>query len=313
MIQKSRAIVIGLSAQDSNIKHMFAEVGAHEGWKWDDVPTPIVISAETLGQDHKTLLEVAYGDNYEPNRADIAASARLRAYAKPLLIALVLQVITEKLKTLLSDAQAPMLDAAAKDSLNLGLTHLRNLAAESGDADRAGLIRAIAGGISRTRYQLSDGISQPGSMKYYPLDTQPANLMKDKQALAATGQREAAVALGLIGLDVEAATWNVTVGDVSIAQTGALNLSSTSSAARVFLAVNDDAIGQLVDAGAFREDDADVVVVCSRKVTAPQQRSPSGRYRDGTAEPRYVSLGPMLNGAKNLDDLRDAFRKEVAV
>lgn len=313
LIQKSRALVIGLSAQDANIKQLFAQTGAHKGWKWDAVPTPIVISAETLGQDQKTLLEAAYGDDYEANRVAIAEAARLRAYAKPLLIALVLQVITEKLKTLLSDTTVPGLDAAAKTSLEDGLVHLRNLTAEAGDADRPALIRAITGAISRTRYQLSDGISEPGAAKYYPLDDQPANLMKGKQGLAASGQREAAAALALIGMDVAAADWTVTVGDPHLAQSGALNLASSTSQARVFLASGDDAIGQLIDTGAFREDDADVVVVCSRKVAEPQQRSPSGRYRDGSTGPRYVSLTPLLAGAKNLDDLRDAFRKEVAV
>lgn len=313
LIQKSRALVIGLSAQDANIKHMFAKVGAHKGWKWDSVPTPIVISAETLGQDQKGLLEAAYGDDYDANRVAIADGARLRAYAKPLLIALVLEVITAKLKALLSDTTAPGLDPGARANLEAGLIHLRNLAAEAGDADRPALMRAIIGAISRTRYQLSDGVSQVGAAKYYPLDDQPTNLMKGKQALSASGQREAAAALALIGLDVAAADWTVSLGDTNLAQTGALNLASTTSQARVFLASGDDAIGQLIDAGAFREDDTDVVVVCSRKVAEPQQRNPSGRYRDGSTGPRYVSLSPMLAGAKNLDDLRDAFRKEVAV
>jgi hypothetical protein len=125
LIQKSRALVIGLSAQDANIKHMFAKVGAHKGWKWDTVPTPIVISAEALGQDHKILLEAAYGEDYEANRVAIADTARLQAYAKPLLLALVLQVITAKLKALLSDTTAPGLDPAARARLEAGLVHLR--------------------------------------------------------------------------------------------------------------------------------------------------------------------------------------------
>lgn len=313
LIQKSRALVIGLSAQDANIRRMFSDVGAHKGWKWDAVPTPIVISAETLGQDQKILLEAAYGDDYEANRVAIAHAARLRAYAKPLLLALVLQVITAKLRAMLADTTVPGLDPGARASLEAGLVHLRNLAADAGDADRPAMMRAITGAISRTRYQLSDGVSQAGPAKYYPLDDQPANMMQGKQALAASGQREAAAALALIGLDVAATDWTVTLGDPLLAQTGALNLVSKTSQARLFLASGDDAIGQLIDAGAFRDDDIDVVVVCSRKVAHPQQRSPSGRYRDGRLGPRYVSLSPMLAGAKDLDDLRDAFRKEVAV
>jgi hypothetical protein len=313
VIQTSRSLMIGLSAQDVNIQTLFGKVGAHKGWKWNDEPTPIVISAEELGDDQKTLLEVAYGEDYEPNRQAIWDAARLRAFAKPLLICLVLCVLTEKLKTLLSDVNAPNLDPAAHAALADGLTHLRNRIAEAGDADRPSLIRAIAAGLARGRHQLQDGVSAPGVPKYYPIDSQPAHLMKGKQALAASGQREASAALSLIGLDVTAATWTVTVDDPSLARSGTLRLASSASEARVFLAANDDAVGTLLEACAFSDSDEDVVVICSKKVTDRQQRSPSATYRSGSLGPRYISLGTMLSTATDLDDLRDAFRKEVSV
>lgn len=313
VIQKSRSLMIGLSAQDANIQNLFGKVGAHKGWKWNDEPPPIVISTEELGDDQKTVLEVAYGDDYEPNRPAILEAARLRAYAKPLLIGLVLCVVTEKLKTLMTDMNSPNLDDGARGVLSEGLVHLRNQVAEAGNADRLALMRALAAGLARARHQLQDGVSTNGVPTYYPLDSQPAHLMKGKQALAASGQREAAAALGLIGLDVAGSIWTVTVDDPSSAAAGALRLSSENTEARVFLAANDDAVGTLLDAGAFSEDDEDVVVICSKKVTDRQQRSPGASLRSGSLGPRYISLGQMLLGAADLDDLRDAFRKEVSV
>ena len=48
-----------LSAQDANIKNLFGQVNAHKGWKWTDRQTPIVFSAQELGDDQKNLLNVA--------------------------------------------------------------------------------------------------------------------------------------------------------------------------------------------------------------------------------------------------------------
>lgn len=312
LIQRSRSLLIGLSAQDTNIQHMFAQVGAHVGWKWDDPLTPVVISAQELGDDQKTLLEVFYGDAYDPNREVICEAATLRAYAKPLLIALVLCVLTEKLKILLSDVVAPALDEAGQTALGAGLAHIRNAVAVTGDADRPALIRTIAAAASRAHHQLQDGSSPDGVPAYFPLDSQPANLMKGKLALAASGQREAAVALGLIGLDMASSAWSASVDDPSVRTSGALRMKGASEA-RIFLAANDSAVGSLLDAGAFDEDSADVVVICSKKVTDRQQRSPTASFRSGLIGPRYVSLGTMLSESPTLDELRDRFRKEVSV
>ena len=138
-------------------------------------------------------------------------------------------------------------------------------------------------------------------------------MMQGNIALASTGQREAAVALGLIGLEHKDTTWTPALDDPADPRSGALRVRSTSSAARVFLAANDDNITSLMEAGAFDEDDDDVVVICSRKVGGRQQRSPRTSLRDGSLGPRYVSFGPMLANATSLEELRDDFRNEVSI
>jgi hypothetical protein len=313
VIQRSRAILIGLSAQDVNIKNLFSSVGAIQGWKWNDNPTPIVISAETLGQDQKDLLLGAYEGEYDANRDQICEAARVRAYAKPLLLAILLSVLTEKLKVLTSDITAPNLNAADHVKLEAGLVFVRDMIAEAGNANRLDLAVSLAAGLSRVRYQLSDGLSKAGVQPYYPLDSHPANLMKAKQSLASTGLREAAAALSLIGMDAQAGNWTLKYDDPKSAKSGPLRLASGGTEARVIFAANDDTINTLLGEGAFAEDEDDVIIICSKNVTPPQQRNPGGVYRDGSVGPRYVSLGNMLRDATNLDDLRDAFRKKVSV
>ena len=313
LIQRARTLMIGLSAQDQNIKNLFGQVNEHKGWKWTDQPTPIVFSAQDLGDDQKNLLTVAYGTDYEANREAICEAARLQAYAKPLLLALLLNVLTAKLQILASDIEAPGLGGAAQTAIADGIKHLRNRAAEAGNGDRLEMAKSIAGGLARARHQLQNGSSSAGNLTYFPIDEQPAHLMKGKLGLMNTGQREAAAAIGLIGLEDQASAWTTSIDDPADPQSGALRLTSPSTTARVFFAANDDNITSLMNVGAFDEDDPDVVLICSRRVVERQQRNPRTNLRDGKMGPRYISFGPMLTGAASLGTLRDEFRSEVAI
>jgi hypothetical protein len=313
LIQRSRTLMIGMSAQDVNIQNMFGQVGAQQGWKWTDAPTPIVFAAQELGDNQKNVLNVAYGDDYEPNRGAICEAARLQAYGKPLLLALLLNVLSTKLKVLASDVTAPMLDEFAHAAIGEGIAHLRNRVAEAGDSDRLQLAKGIATGLARARHQLQNGSSPAGVPTYFPVDGQPAHLMKGKLGLANTGQREAAVALGLIGLDDQAAVWTASIDDPTDVRSGALRLTSPSASARVFFAANDDNITSLMECGAFDSDDSDVVLICSRRVSERQQRNPSSNLRTGKIGPRFLALGPMLAESASLDDLRDRLRAEVSI
>jgi hypothetical protein len=71
-IQRCRTLMIGMSAQDANIQHMFGRVGAHQGWDWQEAQTPIVFSAQELGNDHKSILALAYGAASNPTARGFA-------------------------------------------------------------------------------------------------------------------------------------------------------------------------------------------------------------------------------------------------
>ncbi len=314
LVQAKRTLMIGMSAQDENIKHLFATVNQQNGWQWTDEQTPIVFAADKIGEDQRDLLIVVYGQEvYEANRETICTAARLRAYAKPLLLALLLEVLTAKLSVLASDAHAPNLDDAAHDAVGAGLRALRDRAAEAGDTDRIGFTRKIASSVARARHQLQNGSSAVGIQPYFSLSDQPAHLMKGKLALQSSGQREAAVALGLIGLE-EGSAWTTSVDDPADSRSGALRISTDVASARVFLAANDVTINSLLSCGAFDETDADTVVICSGEVTSRQQRSPSASRRGASSPgPRYVAFGPMLGNTASLDELRESFRGEVGL
>jgi hypothetical protein len=313
LIQRSRTLMIGMSAQDENIKHLFGRVGAQQGWKWTDSPAPIVFAEQELKDDQKSLLNVAYGADYEANRHEIWQATSLQAYAKPLLLALLLRVLTAKVQILASDVTAPGLDGVAHQSVANGIKHLRNRIAERGEGDRLILAKLIAACLARGRHQLQNGTSPDGAPKYFPIDEEPAHLMKGKLSIINTGQREIAAALGVIGIEDESATWDTSIDNPYDTRSGALRLTSPSASARVFFAANDENITGLMECGAFDEDDEDVVLICSRSVSDRQQRNPSVNLRSGKIGPRYLGFGTMLAQATSLDDLRTMLREEVAI
>lgn len=118
LLQRARTIMIGMSAQDSNIQLLFG----NKGWKWDDAPSPIIFSAQELSEGQKSILEGAYPADYEANRNSIWDNAKLPAYAKALLLALLLYVLGQKLEVLTLKVSSKGFDTAAKEALAQGVS-----------------------------------------------------------------------------------------------------------------------------------------------------------------------------------------------
>ena len=309
LIARSRTLMIGLSGQDTNIQQLF---GAN-GWVWNSDPVPIVFAAQELSEGQKSILEGAYQGDYEANRDQIRTDATLPAFGKPLLLALLLSTMFGKLAALASLLTSPAVGAAGKQSLVEGLRALERAAAQAGNANRYECARTIAALMGRVTEQFLGGPGSAGRRPYMPLSAQPAHLMQQDPGVGFSGRPEAAAALGLIGQGLVASQWSVAVDDPEQPTSGALRLVATAAEARVFLAANDDNINQLVASGAFDEADDDVVVICSRKVTPRQQRSPSKSWRTGKAPPRYVSVSDLLEGSASFDEIQSRFNSEVGL
>ena len=309
LIARSRTLMIGLSGQDTNIQQLF---GAN-GWVWNSVPAPIVFAAQELSEGQKSILEGAYQADYEANRDQIRTDATLPAFGKPLLLALLLRTMFGKLAALAGLLASPAVDPAGRQSLVEGLKALERAAAQAGNANRYECARTIAALIGRVTEQFFGGPGSAGRRPYMPLGAQPAHLMQQDPAVGFSGRPEAAAALGLIGQGLVVNRWSVSVDDPEQPTSGALRLTAPTAEARVFLAANDDNINQLLASGAFDEVDNDVVVICSRKVTPRQQRSPSKSWRTGKAPPRYISVSDLLEGSGSFVEIQSRFNSEVGI
>ena len=107
MVTTKPTLMMGLSVQDANIQTIFAQAEASMPWPWPDDRPSCVFSEDRLGVDQQALLRNIYPTAYTPTtRQKIEDGAVIRAYARSLLVALVLHVVCSKLKTLIMDARA---------------------------------------------------------------------------------------------------------------------------------------------------------------------------------------------------------------
>jgi len=146
-----RTLMIGLSAQDSNIQDIFAASSSRMTWAWPCVPPAHVFTEETLGNDQVNILKVVYRETYTTNGVDINAGALFRAFAKPALSALVLHVLFAKLSTYARLADSPGLAIEDHDGIRHSIVLIRNHVANSAGSDRVAFIQTLISTSSRIR------------------------------------------------------------------------------------------------------------------------------------------------------------------
>jgi hypothetical protein len=99
-------LVIGLSAQDTNIRDVFREGKAAMAWPWPSHPPAYVFAEELVGDDQRVILASVYRDTYDAHPDGVTEASQIRAFAKPLLVAIVLDVLRRKLAALAGCAPA---------------------------------------------------------------------------------------------------------------------------------------------------------------------------------------------------------------
>lgn len=309
---RSRTLMIGLSAQDADVQQLFAQASNLRAWPWNDEPTSHIFAEDQLQDAQKVLLEVSYGADYNANRADIWNRARLRAFAKALLPALVLHVLCQKAIALMRNAEGPNLTDNDRNVIAEGIRRLRDLAAQAGDSDRLGLVRRIAHHTAKVKSQLQEGRSPAGNAPYIPLTNCPVHQIPGDVNIIPTGQREAAAALGLLGLGERDGQWTVRLDDPADPRSGALRIASPNGEARIIFVGHDAEAARLLSEGVYSEHDDDVVLVHSTEILLPQQRAPSRSLRTGNVGAGHIAAGQLLREAPDLAKLREQFRQGLS-
>jgi hypothetical protein len=310
-----RTLMVGMSAQDPNIKNLFLLARQRTAWTWNDSPPPHVFGTSEIGDDQKTVLRTAYGDaDYLANQQTILERSCFQAYGKPLFTALMLNMIADKLCKLLERVEMPARQAADLQELTSGIKHLRDVVARAIGADKIEFIRSFVRHLSRAKAMLLEGRPLlPNPVQYRPITDRPGHYILTDPNIVATGQGEAANALALLGLGMRDGHWDIALGDASNQSSGVLKAASQLRAARIMLVAHDNADVRLFNEGAYSDDDDDVVILHSMDPGERQTRSPARQLPGGRRGPRHVAMGKMTRECQSLDALRMLFRQEVGL
>jgi SIR2-like domain len=313
-IIRSRAtLMIGLSAQDSNIRSAFAAASATLNWPWPGTFPAIVFSQTELGNDQLVLLKNVYRTEMTPaNREQIQADSHIPTYAKQLLLALVLKILSGKLKLLLHGVEGKLSDAE-RDYLAEGLVTLRDIIADAAAVDHYDFIRLFIEHFSRLLGTFRNGEVPPDPRLYNALTTSPASHIAFDPGIPASGLQELAVAIATLGIGVRLGLWTLHPGASGDPTSAALEIQTPIRRYRVFFAASAESALKLFASGRLSSSDSGVVVH-SKTIVEPKPRSPA-RFvgRTGTTKPRAVSISSLLREVATAAELTQRFRREVAL
>jgi hypothetical protein len=313
LVATKPTLMIGLSAQDANIQALFAQATAQMAWRWPGNPPSFVFSANELGGDQQGLLQNVYRQDMSPgNRQQIVDEARIQAYAKPLLLALVLHLLCSKVRALV-DLAPGAIPVADRQSLRDGVLALRDQVAASVAPDPLAFINAFIDQWGRSLHLIRNGSLNHAAGRYQPLTVESiANIGADP-GLPASGLRETAIAAGLIGYGASRGDWQVDAPASNVVRDGMFRLHAPSGEAKVFLTSGPISALQLKQDGHVADAD-EPILIHGQKLVPAMPRSPrAAPGRTGRRGVREVSLASLLESSTTLDELFQRFRMELAI
>lgn len=313
LLATKSTLMIGLSAQDANIQALFAQAAVQMPWRWPSHPPSYVFSADELEGDQQGLLQNVYRQDITPaNRQQIIDEARIQAYAKPLLLALVLHLLCSKIRALV-DLAPGAIPVADRHALRDGVIALRDHVAAGVAPDPLAFVNAFIDQWGRALHLIRNGSLTHIAGRYQPLTVESiANIGADP-GLPASGLRETAVAVGLVGYGMSRGEWQVDSPASNAARDGMLRLRAPSGEAKVFLTAGPTSALQLRQDGHVVDGD-EPIVIHGHKLVPAMPRSPRGAPgRTGRRAVREVSIASLLESSVTPHELFQRFREELAI
>jgi hypothetical protein len=313
LIATKPTLMVGLSAQDANIQALFAGAAVRMPWRWPGARPSYVFSENELGVDQQGLLQNVYQQDWTPaTRQQIFDGSRVQAYAKPLLVALVLHMLCLKTQRLIDLAAGP-LGVPERQPLRDGVIALRNKLADCVEPDVLAFVNALVEQCGRAMQIVRNGILVHAPGRYQPVTIESIARMSGNPDLLASGLRETAVATGILGAGVERGEWTIRAPASHNGRDGTIRMVTPSGITKVFLASGPHAALQLRQERYVVEAD-EPIVIQGLKLVPAMPRSPRGTPgRTGRIGVREVSIASLLETSGTFDDLFQHFREELAI
>jgi hypothetical protein len=311
---KHPTLVMGLSAQDTDIRFIFSKAQSMLPWRWPCNPPAYVFAEDDLGPDQLAVLQIGYGESeFNAHSQAIRDSALIRAYAKPLLVALVLQVLYLKFAALLRLGTSSVLSISDQGELLTRLLDLRNRAAELVTPDVESFVRALVAHTGKLSSIFWSGAPSTTG-RYYPLGHLPVGKIANDHSLPASGLLQLPIALALLQMGDHAGHWEMTLPARIDPDAGSLSLTLASGSLKVYLATSENVVIHLINSGYLDEDDPDTLVIVSAELLPVGPRSPGAALgRTGKTRMRRVGIAGLLNTVRSNDELFQRFREELTL
>jgi len=322
----AKALMVGLSLQDSNLQWVFAAAKAALKWPWPCYPAAQghVFCEDAIGTKQRAMLKVVYGAHYTPNAADIEDGALLQSWPEQVLLALVLRLLCDKLAFLAARALQGTALAASGPAVAADLAALRDQVAAGAAGDRTGFTNAAITAWSRSLRLFRSGSLPPTGDTYEPLSLTGMSQLGGDANVLASGLGEAAIGLALLGGGQVAGDWTITPSGGAVAQ-GTLKVRGTwvgAPTTTVFFVRSAGEAIALNKQGAFANDN--VVVVHSDdawaemhrptvRPTATARRPKRAPGRTGIVAVRHVSVRELVAGASSMASLTTKFREKAGL
>lgn len=306
-------LMIGLSAQDADIKRIFADAGYNVGWTWPSTPPRYICAEESLGASQGTILRTGYGSAYDANPRAIDDGSVVRAYAEPLLVALLLHLYAQKVAALLCLGASSKFSPTDVATLLQGVLALRDRVSESAEAagDMAVFLLDLVAHLGGVMWVSRHGTAFDRAKPYAGLTPSVIHQALADPNVTTSGLPALCLAVGLLGAGDKSGDWIVSPG---VPEQGSLAVASTSGDSRIHLAMTAGVALTLQISGLVEPDATDVVVVHGGSAVAAPQRSPrSAPGRTGASKPRYVAMDDLVEQCSSEDELRVRFREEACL
>jgi hypothetical protein len=307
-------LMLGLSAQDTNIQDVFVRAAAQLPAKFPSHPPAIVVSEDQVGVRQRTLLQNFYKTDYPTHSNAIHAASLVRSFASALLPALWLHVVCAKLGALMDTAAAD-LPPAEQGKLRLGLQRIRDqVACAAVVGDHETFMREALWQLGRAIRLFHSGRAPTASEGLYvPLTDVCVTRTLANPHLESTGLAELALGLAIIGHGEVEGHWNCTVSDAADRKSGAVAVNGVASRSQIFFAGSAHAAAQMFAEGHVSDDDDAVVVHSFAPPNRAVRHPTSAPGRTGKVQLRELSISSIKDGAVGLDVLLQRFKMEAAL
>lgn len=313
LVATKPTLMIGLSAQDANIQALFAEAAVQMPWRWPGDRPSYVFSENELGLDQQGLLKNVYQQDLTPaNRQHIVDGSHIQAYAKPLLLALVLHLLCSKVRTLIDLAEGAVTQAD-RQPLRDGVIELRNQLAACAERDPLAFVNAFIDQWGRCLNLIRNGGLAHAAGRYQPLTVESIINIPINPNLPVSGIRETAVAAGILGYGIFRGEWQIDPPASNVVRDGMFRVNTPSGGAKVFLTSGPISALQLRQDGHVVDAD-EPIVIHGHKLVPAMPRSPrSAPGRTGRLRAREVSIASIMESSVTLDELFQRFREQLAI